>query len=132
PAPAAPPAPAAAEVEALARLIATWERPLILAGGGVVTAGAEGLLRELAERLGAPVVHTAMGKCALPASHPLAAGMPWLRATSDVSGMAPFLSPLFVAADGLLALGCRFTQLSTASWSLRLPPSVAQIDIDAA
>jgi acetolactate synthase-1/2/3 large subunit len=46
--------------------------------------------------------------------------------------MAPFLSPLFTEADGLLALGCRFTQLATASWALRLPPSVAQIDIDAA
>ncbi len=132
PSPTPPPAPTAAEVEALARLVATWERPLMLAGGGVVTAGAEGLLLELAERLGAPVVHTANGKCAFPPSHALAAGMPWLRATSDLTGMAPFLSPLFSAADGLLALGCRFTQLATASWALRLPPSVAQIDIDAA
>jgi acetolactate synthase-1/2/3 large subunit len=132
PAPKPPPAPTAAEVESLARLIATWERPLVLAGGGVVTAGAEALLLEVAERLGAPVVHTAMGKCAFPASHPLAAGMPWLRATSDLTGMTPFLSPLFSTADGLLALGCRFTQLATASWALRLPPSVAQIDVDPA
>jgi acetolactate synthase-1/2/3 large subunit len=56
--------------------------------------------------------------------------MPWRRATSDLSDMASCLSPLFSEADGLLALGCRFTQLSTASWNLRLPRSVVQIDID--
>jgi thiamine pyrophosphate-dependent acetolactate synthase large subunit-like protein len=40
-------------------------------------------------------------------------------------------SPLFAAADGLLAVGCRFTQLATGSWTWRPPPSIAQIDIDA-
>src|SRR5262249_6944424 len=35
-------------------------------------------------------------------------------------------------ADGLLAIGCRFTQATTGSWVLRLPASVAQIDVDAA
>ena len=117
-------------MEALARLVAEWRRPLILAGGGVVSAGAEPALRQVAERLGAPVVHTAMGKCALPADHPLAAGMPWRRATSDLTNMDDFFSPLFTEADGLLVVGCRFTQLATGSWSLRLPPSVAQIDVD--
>src|SRR5262249_25089990 len=64
-----------------------WGRPWLMAGGGVITAGAEGELRQLAERLGAPVFHTAMGKCALPTDHPLAAGLPWHRATSDLRGM---------------------------------------------
>lgn len=132
PSPTAPPAPSAAEVEELARLVRGWRRPLLLAGGGVLAARAEGVLRELAERLGAPVFHTAMGKTAFPVSHPLAAGMPWRRATSDLTNMGAFFSPLFAEADGLLAVGCRFTQLATGSWSLRLPPSVAQIDIDAA
>src|SRR5262245_10991556 len=56
--------PAREQVEALAALVAGWQRPLLLAGGGVVSAGATPLLRELAERLGAPVFHTAMGKTA--------------------------------------------------------------------
>jgi acetolactate synthase-1/2/3 large subunit len=131
PRPAVPVGPSPVDVEALARLAACWRRPLILAGGGVVSGGAETTLRMLAERLGAPVFHTAMGKCAIPPDHPLAAGMPWRRATADVSGMSDFFSPLFAEADGLLAVGCRFTQLSTGSWTLRLPASVAQIDVDA-
>jgi acetolactate synthase-1/2/3 large subunit len=130
PVPEPPPAPSPEEAEALARLASGWRRPLILAGGGVVSAGAEGLLAEVAERLGSPVFHTAMGKCALPSSHPLAAGLPWHEATSDLSNMAPFFSPLFAEADGLLAVGCRFTQLTTGGWVLPLPPSRAQIDID--
>ena len=90
----------------------------------------EAALARLAERLGAPVLHTAMGKCAIPASHPLAAGMPWTRATSDLTNMESLFSPLWKEADGLLAVGCRFTQLTTGSWSLKLPELV-HIDIDA-
>jgi acetolactate synthase-1/2/3 large subunit len=75
------------------------------------------------------VLHTINGKCALPTGHPLAAGLPWSRATSDLSGMADFLSPLFAEADGLLAVGCRFTQAATGSWVLK-PPPLAQVDVD--
>ena len=120
------------DVEALARLLAGWKRPLLLAGGGVVAANAEALLVQLAERLGAPVFHTSNGKCAMSGDHPLTVGLPWRRATSDLSNMQEQFSPLFAEADGLLAIGCRFTQLTTGSWTLRLPASVAQIDIDAA
>ncbi len=123
-------APAPETVNALAGMIASWKWPLLLAGGGVVSANCESQLAQLAERLGAPVFHTSMGKCAIPSDHPLAAGMPWRRATADLTGMDAFLSPLFTEADGLLAVGCRFTQLAAGSWSLRLPPSVAQIDVD--
>ena len=129
-APPTPLEPPAGSVEALARLIAGWRRPLLLAGGGTVSAGAEASLLQTAERLGAPVFHTSMGKCAFPADHPLAAGIPWRRATADLTNMDAFFSPLFAEADGLLAVGCRFTQLATGSWGLLLPPSVAQIDVD--
>jgi acetolactate synthase-1/2/3 large subunit len=130
PAPPLPPAPSPAEVEALARLVSGWKRPLLLAGGGVLAAGAEGPLLRLAERLGAPLLHTANGKCAFPASHPLARGLTWHRATSDATNMGQFLSPLFAEADGLLAVGCRFTQLATGSWALKPPAALAQIDVD--
>jgi acetolactate synthase-1/2/3 large subunit len=126
-----PLAPSASDLDALARLLAGWRRPLILAGGGVIAAGAEALLASLAQRLGAPVLHTAMGKCALPRSHPLAAGMPWHRATSDLTGMDEFFSPLLTEADGLLAIGCRFTQMATGNWTMKLPATLAQIDVDA-
>ncbi len=125
-------APARGEIEQLARVIDSWKRPLLLAGGGIVSAGAEALLGELATRLGAPALHTFMGKCALSSDHPLRLGLPWSRATSDLSDMGQFMSPLFGEADGLLAIGCRFSQTTTGSWVLRPPASLAQIDIDAA
>jgi acetolactate synthase-1/2/3 large subunit len=102
-----------------------------MAGGGVVSAGAESLLAQVAERLGAPVFTTFMGKAALSSEDPLKVGLPWSRATSDLTDMRPYLSPLFAEANGLVAIGCRFTQATTASWALKLPPLV-QIDIDAA
>jgi acetolactate synthase-1/2/3 large subunit len=126
----AAPAPRRGEIESLASLLQGWRKPLILAGGGVISAGASDLLVQVAERLGAPVFTTLMGKCAIPADHPLAAGLPWFRATSDLTNMGPLLSPLFADADGLLAVGCRFSQVSTGNWSLNLPAAVAQIDID--
>jgi acetolactate synthase-1/2/3 large subunit len=131
PGPASAPAPRQ-EVEALARLVGTWKRPLLLAGGGAVSAGAEPLLARLADRLGSPVFTTFMGKCALPSDHPLKVGLPWRQATSDLTDMAAQMSPLFAEADGLLAIGCRFTQAATGSWALKPPPSLAQIDIDPA
>jgi thiamine pyrophosphate-dependent acetolactate synthase large subunit-like protein len=131
PAASLPLTPSPKEIEALAALVAGWRKPLLLAGGGVLSAGAEPWLLQLAERIGAPVFHTLNGKSAFPLDHPLAARLPWHRATSDLSNMEQFMSPLFAQADGLLAVGCRFTQATTGSWTLRLPPSVAQIDIDA-
>jgi acetolactate synthase-1/2/3 large subunit len=46
--------------------------------------------------------------------------------------MGTFMSPLFAEADGMLAIGCRFAQVSTGTWALRPPASLAQIDIDPA
>ncbi len=131
PPPTPPLAPSPADIVALTRLVAGWRRPLLMAGGGVLSAGAEAHLVRLAERLGAPVIHTAMGKSAFPSDHPRAAGLPWHRATSDLTNMASFFSPLFAEADGVLAVGCRFTQLATGSWTLPLPNSLAHIDVDA-
>lgn len=124
--------PEPARVAALAELLGRWQRPLVLAGGGVISAGAEEPLRLAAERLGAPVLHTLMGKCALPADHPLAAGLTWHQATADVANMQDHFSPLFAQADGVLAVGCRFSQAATGSWKLPLPRALAQIDTDAA
>jgi acetolactate synthase-1/2/3 large subunit len=125
-------APRPADIEALGRLIAGWQRPLLMTGGGVTASGAETQLAELARRLGAPVFHTLMGKCGLSYDHPLMAGLPWKEGTSDASDMASRISPLFKEADGLLAIGCRFTQVVTGTWALRPPRELAQIDIDAA
>jgi acetolactate synthase-1/2/3 large subunit len=46
--------------------------------------------------------------------------------------MAGLFSPLFEQADGLFAIGCRFSQLTTGSWSLKMPASLAHVDVDPA
>jgi acetolactate synthase-1/2/3 large subunit len=118
------------DVRVLADLLARWKRPVILAGGGVVSANAAPHLVRLAEQLGAPVFTTAMGKSAMPGDHPLAAGLPWHRATSDLTNMASHFSPWLTEADGMLAVGCRFTQLATGNWTMPPPRALAHIDID--
>jgi len=40
------------------------------------------------------------------------------------------LSPLPSLADAVLAIGCRFTQLATGDWTLRMPENLIQIDIN--
>ena len=130
---AEPPLPIqSSDVAALAGLIAGWRKPLLLAGGGVLSANASGELMQLADRLGAPVFTSLMGKSAFPSDHALAAGLPWHRATSDLTQMDSYFSPYFAEADGLLAIGCRFTQATTGSWALQPPRSLAQIDVDRA
>lgn len=60
------------------------ERPVIIAGGGIVNASAEALLVELAETLGVPVIPTLMGWGAIPDDHPLMAGMAGLQTSSTL------------------------------------------------
>jgi thiamine pyrophosphate-dependent acetolactate synthase large subunit-like protein len=86
-------------------------RPLIVAGGGVVSAGAENELRQLARRLGAPVLSTVMGRGAIAEDDPLwHAVMPNKRATEAV----------FQAADVVLVVGCRLAARSTQGLLLNL------------
>ncbi|MFZ4854808.1 MAG: thiamine pyrophosphate-binding protein [Desulfuromonadaceae bacterium] len=71
----AKPVVSAIQRETVAELIRTSQRPVILAGGGVRTAGATAALSELAERTGIPVVFSLMGLDSLPGVHPLSFGM---------------------------------------------------------
>jgi len=111
-------------------LLKNARRPLLIAGGGVVSADACAELIELATSLGAPILTTPMGKGSVPDDHPLSAGMTFHRITSDLTGMKENLSPLTKHADVVLAVGCRFSQLATGNWDLELPGSLVQIDID--
>ncbi|NBO91193.1 MAG: thiamine pyrophosphate-binding protein [Planctomycetia bacterium] len=115
--------PIAPDVTQAVARIRCWSRPIILVGGGAI--GAEDQVAALASGLGAVVYHTANGKSV----YPDAEGMPWDRVTSDLSDMGPYLSVAFDQADGVLAVGCRFTQLATGSWRLAMPELI-QIDID--
>ncbi|CAM5577656.1 Glyoxylate carboligase OS=Streptomyces fumanus OX=67302 GN=GCM10018772_57270 PE=3 SV=1 [Streptomyces fumanus] len=80
-------------------MLVAAERPLIVAGGGVINADAAGLLVEFAELTGVPVVPTLMGWGALPDDHELNAGMVGLQ-TSHRYGNATFLESDFVLGIG--------------------------------
>jgi acetolactate synthase-1/2/3 large subunit len=82
-------------------LIERAERPVILAGHGVVKAGASALLRELAERADIPVAQTLLGLGGFPATHPLSLGMMGMHGEAWVNFAIQ-------EADLLLAIGMRF------------------------
>ncbi len=84
-------------VKKAAAMLSAAERPVILAGGGIITAGASDLLTQLAEKLKAPVVMTAEGKGAISDYHPLSAGIADYRANKVLN-----------TADLVICLGSRF------------------------
>src|SRR6476660_350978 len=75
------------------------ERPLIVAGGGIINADASDLLVELAELLNVPVIPTLLGWGSIPDDHPLMAGMAVLQ-TSHQYGNATRLASDFVFGIG--------------------------------
>ncbi len=120
--------PAADDVERAARLLRAARRPVIVAGGGAIGAAASGEVTTLAERLGAPVVTTWMGKGAIDETHELAAQT--IGDTASTCG-----NELAASADVVLSVGCRFTDWSASSYrkgvTFAIPPSrLIQIDID--
>ena len=80
-------------------MLAAAERPLIVAGGGIINADASDLLVELAELLSVPVIPTLMGWGIIPDDHPLMAGMVGLQ-TSHRYGNATMLESDFVLGIG--------------------------------
>src|SRR3954467_11951839 len=97
--PAYKPAATRAQVEKAVDMLVASERPLLVAGGGVVNADAADLLVELAELTGVPVVPTLMGWGTIPDDHELNAGMVGLQ-TSHRYGNATMLESDFVLGIG--------------------------------
>ncbi len=98
---ALPPYRLTAALAEAARLIAAAERPLIMAGHGVVLSGAYHELRVLAERTGIPVITTLLGISAFPESHPLHLGMPGMHGEVHVNRAIQ-------QSDLIIGLGLRF------------------------
>ncbi len=116
----------AEDLDAVAAAIEAAERPLFYAGGGVITSEAGGRLRELAERLHAPVSLSFMGHGAFPSKHPLCTGMIGMHGTK-ASNMAAS------RCDLLIAVGARFSDrvVSNAA-TFAKHAKIIQIDIDPA
>jgi len=126
--PSAAPLPDPACIAVASRLLAGARRPVIVAGGGVIAAGAGAELRALAELLGAPVVTTMMGKGAFPEDHPLAGFHGGSKGTTCGNALTR-------SADVLLAAGMRFADESTSSYrrgiTYAIPPTrLIHLDLD--
>jgi acetolactate synthase-1/2/3 large subunit len=118
------PVPNPREMDWASTLLAKSQRPVIMAGGGVVAADAAPELLRLAEMLMAPVVTSLMGKGSIPSDHPLYAGLCGMHGTGEAN--------LLVSdADVLLVVGARFSDRTTARKEEFSPSSkVIHIDID--
>ncbi|ARP73053.1 glyoxylate carboligase [Streptomyces sp. MUSC 125] len=88
-----------AQIEKAFSFLLAAERPVIVAGGGIIGADASGLLAEFAELTRTPVIPTLMGWGALPDDHELNAGMAGVQ-TSHRYGNANFLESDFVLGIG--------------------------------
>jgi tartronate-semialdehyde synthase len=109
PLPVYKPAATRPQAEKALAMLAEAERPLIVAGGGIINADASDLLVEFAEITGVPVIPTLMGWGAIPDDHPLMAGMAGLQ-TSHRGGNATML-----ASDFVLGIGNRWANRHTGS-----------------
>lgn len=114
------------QVKEAAKLILESRRPIFYVGGGVIRAGANAELLELANLLQIPVVTTLMARGAFPDSHALHLGMPGMHGTvAAVGGLQ--------RSDLLITLGARFDDRVTGKLSSFAPDAkVIHADIDPA
>ncbi len=120
------PVPEATEdkIEHARRLIKSAERPVILAGRGVLLSGAVDELREFAERTETPVGLTLLGKGCFPEDHPLCLGMMGMHGAGEANHAVQ-------EADLLLAFGMRFDDRVTGNLATYAPKArKIHIDID--
>jgi acetolactate synthase-1/2/3 large subunit len=96
-----PSLPDNASIEAMAELINNSKRPILLAGHGAIIAGASKEVRELAEKLNAPVTNTLLGKGAFPETHELSLGMLGMYGT-------PYANKALVSCDLIMSIGSRW------------------------
>ena len=117
-----------ATAERIVSALASADRPVIYAGGGVLLADASADLAAFAEHLGIPVAHSLMGKGALSDEHPLVLGMTGFWGTK-------FINDKCRTADWVLGVGTSFKEADCSSWedefTFAIPPSkLIHIDID--
>ncbi len=114
------------QVKRAAELLLNAERPMILAGGGVILSNASKELQTLAEFMSIPVVVTLMGKGAFPENHPLYLGRIGMHGSAVANKLVP-------EADLILAVGTRFSDRSVGKFEdFGKEGKIIHIDVDAA
>ncbi|MEX0287095.1 MAG: 3D-(3,5/4)-trihydroxycyclohexane-1,2-dione acylhydrolase (decyclizing) [Paracoccaceae bacterium] len=119
------PEPDAAELAEVAGLLQSAERPVIVAGGGVLYSGAEQTLLEFANRHNIPLAETQAGKGALDWQEPLNLGAPGVTG-SDAANQA------LAEADLVLGVGTRFQDFTTGSWTVFANPACKLVSVNVA
>jgi acetolactate synthase I/II/III large subunit len=115
---------AGAALDQARELLERSERPVILAGHGIIEAGASDLLRSFAERADIPVACTLLGLGGFPATHPLALGMMGMHGEA-------WVNRAIQRADLLVALGMRFDDRVTGKLSTYAPRArKIHVDVD--
>jgi len=112
------------QIKKAAKLIAQSKKPLIYAGGGIITSGAHKELKELAERIKAPVTMTLMGLGGFPGTHKLSLGMLGMHGTA-------YANHATMESDLIIAVGARFDDRVTGRLDSFAPyAKTIHIDID--
>ncbi|PIV39219.1 MAG: acetolactate synthase, large subunit, biosynthetic type [Candidatus Omnitrophica bacterium CG02_land_8_20_14_3_00__42_8] len=112
------------QIKKAAKLIASAKKPLIYAGGGIITSGAHFELKKLTEKLNTPITWTLMGIGCFPATHKLSLGMLGMHGTA-------YANHAIMEADLILAVGARFDDRVTGRLDKFAPyAKVIHIDID--
>ncbi|MES1239524.1 MAG: thiamine pyrophosphate-dependent enzyme, partial [Chloroflexota bacterium] len=118
-----PPRPSEDEVRDVLQLLACAERPVILAGAGVLRARTSNDLVRLAELLRVPVIASFRRGDVIPNDHPLYLGMTGYGAPSTVRER-------LASADAMLVIGCRLSEITTFGWKVPGPGTRwAHVDI---
>ncbi len=112
-------------LEQAAALIRASQRPLIIAGGGVIYAEATEALRQFVDRTGIPVGETMAGKGSLPYDHPLSLGAIGATGTFAANRLAR-------DADLVIGIGTRYSDFTTSSKTAFQAPDVRFININVA
>jgi acetolactate synthase I/II/III large subunit len=112
------------QIKKAVKLITQAKKPILYIGGGVITSGAHAELRELAEKIQAPVTWTLMGIGAFPATHKLSLGMLGMHGTA-------YANHSIMESDLIIAVGARFDDRVTGRIDAFAPSAgVIHIDID--
>ena len=118
--------PDLSQIEKAMALIMKAEKPIIMAGGGVILSGAFHELQALAEILMCPVVTTFKGKGAFPENHPLAMGPIGMHGHAEAN-------KIIIEADCIIAIGARFSDRSVGRFDeFGKGMSIIHLDVDPA
>ncbi|MBW2092203.1 MAG: biosynthetic-type acetolactate synthase large subunit, partial [Deltaproteobacteria bacterium] len=114
------------QIEAIVQAIKSARRPVIYAGGGVISSGASAELRKFVRKTRIPITTTLMGKGAYPDDDPLSLGMPGMHGTK-------YSNYAIHEADLVMAMGVRFDDRVAGNVQKFAPlAKIIHVDIDPA